>query len=360
MASTGSGTGTRVTIGQTGIFYGWPQGVVTLSRYAAIIGYAEPAFWGVAHPDNRKYACREIWTKPQRDNVARYLVEAQADIEETIHYPLEPKWFEDTIPPVNNLASILAPQNRVIQMGRRAISTVQASAPVSHTQDPATIGPLLTTATDADEIKVYYPGTDQEIEPVKVAISGGMVTIWIPRVRMVHPDKMDNPSTGLDYADLGNFLDAVDVYRVYNSPAITGELVWRKDTYNASTVENSSAVATIVDAKRGVIAVNPTADPPYCAGRTYLTGITLYYQAGLLELPQIGEDAIMRLAHSKMPAEPCGCEGVRLVWKRDADIPQFMSRERLNCPYGMNTGAWIAYQFAASMTAWRMSSWGGG
>lgn len=359
MAASGSGTGTRVQTGPVGapsIFHGWPTSVVTLSRYARIIGYAEPAFFGVVHEDNRKYACREIWTKNQRDLVARYLYEAQVDIEETAGFPLQPTWVVDDRPPTTT-GVMLAKHTNLIQVGARAEATVQADAEVNHATDPATVGPIATTATDPAEIKVFYPGTEQEIEPAKVSISGGAVTIWIPRVRMVASSALDNPATGLDYADLDNFLASVDVKRVYNDPTVGAQLVWRTDSMTASSMSETAAALTITNKEIGEVFVHPTEQPVIGAGNLTLARVQLHYQAGLETLTQKAEDAIVRLAHAKLPAEPCGCDGVRLVWKRDATIPQVISRERLNCPYGLPDGAWVAYQFALSMMVYRMGIW---
>ena len=57
---------------------------ISLARYAEIINYTDCAFFGVSHPDNDNYACREIWTKYQRDDIQFHLSEAQAEIEEVI------------------------------------------------------------------------------------------------------------------------------------------------------------------------------------------------------------------------------------------------------------------------------------
>jgi hypothetical protein len=67
------------------------------------------------------------------------------------------------------------------------------------------------------------------------------------------------------------------------------------------------------------------------------------------------EDAIVRLAHSKMPDEPCGCDMLQRHWKRDRNIPQVLTRERINCPFGLSDGAWFAYRQAATLKIWKAS-----
>jgi hypothetical protein len=59
---------------------------VSLPRYAQIIEYAEPAFFGVNHPDNHEFECREIWSHEQRIAVYRALQLSQSELEQlSIH-----------------------------------------------------------------------------------------------------------------------------------------------------------------------------------------------------------------------------------------------------------------------------------
>lgn len=358
MPSSGGGSGTPIPVGPVGpqsLFPSWPVGVVSLSRYAAIIGYNEPAFWGIVHPNNAQYACREIWTMEQRNMAARYLYEAQMDIEETIGYPLQPTWFIEDVPPTKTGVTLLK-NRKLLVAGMRAETTIEANAAVTHATDPATVGPLTVAFTDIAEVHVFYPGTSQEIEPSKVQISGTSLTIWIPRARLVDTSKLDNPATGLDYNDLTNFQNAVDVKRIYNDPSKTAELVWHTDNLSGTAETVSAASLDIRNKEIGSVFVNPTTCPVFDC-YSYLLGYRVYYRAGATTLMQKAEDAIVRLAHSKMPMEPCGCDVVRRVWKRDTSQPQYLSRERQSCPFGVSDGAWVAYQFATSLQIPRARGW---
>jgi hypothetical protein len=55
---------------------------VSLARYAAIVGYRETAFWGINHPDNALYACREVWSEAERQMVREALDQAQDMLEQ--------------------------------------------------------------------------------------------------------------------------------------------------------------------------------------------------------------------------------------------------------------------------------------
>jgi len=90
-----------------------------------------------------------------------------------------------------------------------------------------------------------------------------------------------------------------------------------------------------------------------CCGTPEL--VRLNYRAGLTELTHQAEDAIVRLAHSKMPHSPCNCSPPLWLWSRDQNVPDVLTRERYNCPFGMSDGAWGAWRFAWSMKEWRGS-----
>lgn len=358
MPSSGSGSGTPVPTGPVGpqsLFPSWPVGAVTLARYARILGYNEAAFWGVAHPNNTQYACREIWTKSQRDMAAWYLYSAQMDLEETIGYPVQPTWVIEDVPPTKTMV-VLLKNRKIIEAGARAETVISANAAVSHATDPATVGPLTVAFTDTAEVKVYYPGSNQEIEPSKVEISGTSLTIWIPRVRLVAETLLDNPATGLDYNDLANFQNSVEVRRVYNNTAYGAELVWQTNNLTGSSESTSTASLDIRNKEVGSAFINPT-QCSIAQCYTYLSHARVYYRAGMTALTQKAEDAIIRLAHSKMPTEPCGCDVVRAVWKRDIQRPEFLSRERQSNPFGVSDGAWVAYQYAMSMIIPRARGW---
>jgi len=76
--------------------------------------------------------------------------------------------------------------------------------------------------------------------------------------------------------------------------------------------------------------------------------VRVNYYDGKQYLSRQMEDAIVRLAHAKMPDEPCGCDVAQRMWKRDRNVPEVLTRERINCPFGMSDGAWIAWQFTRS------------
>ena len=365
MPSSGSGVGTPIVIppvvppvgGGPYVELGeaLPRSCVSPNRYAKIIQQKECAFWGVNNPDDPEPGCRDIWTLPQRDEVMRYLAEAQEEIEQQVDFYLCPTWVTDEQHPYRQ--PVFTSWGKVIAGGVRAETVIQAGAAVDHSVDPAIIGPIVTTLTSTSEIKIFYPGSEREIEPKKMLISGGNLTVWIPRCRMVKPDLMDNPPEGLDYYDTANFLATVDVKRVYNDPSTNATLIWPHQCSAVCGQAGCSAyTATGCEYVRlpeiGSLDVTPATysngqwvsgvNSSCCRGRPQF--VKLNYYAGAQTTKQM-EDTIIRLAHSKMPDEFCGCEVWTRLWRRDRNVPEILTRERLNNPFGLADGAFIAFSF---------------
>jgi hypothetical protein len=346
--------------------------VVTLPRYAKIVGYWEESFFGINRA-GAPQSCRSIWVKRERDLVARYLAEAQEEVEAEINYPLGTwRWFQDTLPYTWPLE---APWGWVIEGGIEVVTVIAADEAIDHTTDPAVIGPVATTVTDEDEIHLFYPASlveeDVEIHPSDIDLDtgAGTVTFQVPRARLVAPAYVDNPRTGLDYTDLANFLALLDVRRVYNDPSTQAVLRWPNrssstclpgcdcpvcSTYTATgciTVRQSNIGSlSVLPATYSGGAWTSTACASCCTGDPQR--VTINYRAGKA-LTRQAEDAVVRLAHAKMPEEPCACELVSLLWKRDRHVPDVVTRERINCRFGLSDGAWAAWQFCQAMKLWR-------
>lgn len=326
---------------------------VRLAEYAQIIGYPECNFFGVNADIDTGFQCREIWTKNQRDLVAYYLAEAQDEIENEIGYFLSPKWtngqqFIDwqsyRNPTVLRYAYFIA-------AGVEGNSDISLGEAVDNSTDPAVIGPVATTVTDETEIRVYHPGLDVEIDPSGIIISGGNVTIEIPRCRLVKQSVADNLTTGLDYDDLTNFESAVDIKRVYNDTSTDATFVYQK--CNDCTDATKNVCIYPVNTRLSIVNL-PLGNCQNVCG-CYPSFVKLNYYSGLQTLPRQAKDTIIRLAHSKMPNEPCGCAVVKMLWQRDNNVPDVLTAERLNCPFGISDGAWIAWKFAQSMKIMRGS-----
>lgn len=332
---------------------------IRLARYAQIIRYDERRFWGLAVGIPSSW-CRTIWTLPQRLMLARYLTDAQIEMEGIIGYPVGYRWIVEPRRAFN--WSKRADYAWVLEGGVKAITTVSAGTAVNHGTDPAVIGPVAYAFTDVDEIHIFHPGTDIEIDPDTVSIAGGAVTITIPRARLVSVANADNPEAGWSYTDLSKFEATVDIKWIYNDPSTQAVLTTNhKCSSTCSTCGCVDYTYTgcieVAQPEPGLVEVYPA---DYVSGawtrkttcNVCYRWMQLNYKAGKLPNEQM-EDAIVRLAHSKMPVDPCGCDPAKSLWQRDRNVPTVLTAERLNCPFGLSDGAWFAYQQALSMAVTR-------
>lgn len=351
-----------------------PRSCISLARYAKLTGYSECAINGVAVDGETYGECENpLWSQFQRDTLLYYLAEAQEEIEQVTGYPLCPTYFADEYHALRtrNAFPLHARWMKVLAAGVRAESAVLAAAAIDYSIEPALIGPLATGVTDPSEIHVFYPGSAREIEPSKVTLSAGSVRIWIPRCRLVTPAAFDTPPEGLAYDDLSNFLEAADVMRVSTDDSVNAQFVYAHrataghcPTCGCATCGEATAEACLyvsnpetgaLDALRGTYAAGTwTAGirSCYCAQPS---GIRVNYLAGLDPITLQAENAVLRLAHAKMPTAPCGCGPLQDLWTRDRFVPEFIDEVRLSNPFGPSDGALIAYRFASAIANRRMS-----
>jgi len=288
---------------------------VRLARYAQIIEYPECNFFGVNAGINTGFQCQKIWTKPQRDTITKYLAEAQFEIEQETGYPLSPRWIgqgqsDEYLDWQPFKRRIITRFSRYIEAGIEAESDISLGEAINQAADPAIIGPLATTVTDTSEIRVYHPGLDVEIDPSSVVISGGNLTIEVPRCRTVKESVADNSDTGLDYTNLTNFETTVDIKRTYNDSSVQATLAYR-DSCTGCTETTIAGCFYVRDKRLGILDIQLSANGTNNLCRCRAEIIKLNYKAGMDVLTPQAEDAIIRLAHAKMPNEPCGCDVVR-------------------------------------------------
>lgn len=325
---------------------------INLARYAHIIGYPECAFFGIEHPDAQRYECRSLWSQIQREDIDYYLAEAQDEIENVINYPVVPTYIVGE--EKKYYGSMTLRWGNLLEVGVEAFATIGLAVPLNQTNDPA-VATIATTLTNTAGINVYHPGTNEEMFPLSMGITGGVLTVILPRARTVLYSKMDNPPEGLDYNDSSNFETSVDIYYSYTDPSDQATIVSLKRCNNppCDNIEESGCVkirrqdissVEVVPATftNGIWKLSRT-----CKGEPYR--VYLNYLAGNVTITRQLENAIVRLAHSKMPTEPCGCEVTQRLWQRDRHIPDILTKERLNCDFGMSDGAWTAWRFAGSV-----------
>jgi len=385
MPTSGSGEGTPIIIDplvetiydQYEELTETPNCAVSLSRYAKLIKYDETSFWGIVNNDPNLITCGPLWSERDRIQIGLALAQAQQQIETLLGYPLCPTWVTGTVDEsylhdnrwVDQQwyrSRLLTKFPRLIAAGIRATEDLEEDAPIVYGDRVGTITITSVTFTDPREVIVTYPDSDRRIIPSKVSIAGGTLTIEIPRFRMVVPTLLTTPEEGIDYSDLASFLSAVDVTRVYNDPSRQAVLV-RPHCSNGNCSGGCGECTHdgciyILDHEIGHIDVRPALwnedtlswdSRTVCASNYRL--VRLNYLCGMRYLNAQAEEAIVTLAHTKLHGPPCSCDWLHEVWKHHNAVPRMLTRERLNCPFGVSEGAWRAYVFARSLASVRAS-----
>lgn len=346
---------------------------VSLARYAQVLLVPECSFWGVQVEENiDHYECFDIWMLKDRKKVAKYLMEAQREIELQAGYLLSPSYITGFLSDEANGDSYYVDERysgltvnttrwkELIEPGIKAVTDLYLNQTLEHTTDPAVWKTVYDGTTDLNEIHIFYADTDFEIDPSAIYIDSLDLVVEIPRCRTVKLDLQNNSLSGVSYADTNNFADYIDVKRIYTDISKQVTMRWSHNcndycASNGCSEYEQSGCMIVRDSKLGIVQVSAGefvddvwVGKPMChSGHPMLH---LYYLAGLKHLNAQAEDSIIRLAHSKMPDAPCGCDSVKSFWNRDKHVPDILTAERLNCPFGMNDGAWIAWNFALQMT----------
>lgn len=333
---------------------------LTLDRYQEIMGLPIKAFNGLNDPDEQPvYECSHIWKQTQRDYLAIHVMRAEERREHELQYHLSPKYI--TAERHQYKSTVILDRKHFIQAGLEA-STLIDTVTLDYRDDSnAIIDPLVltvtTTVTSTDEIVVKYPDEDVRITPSNISISGGVATIKIPRARLVKPSLLDNRDAPLQFVADSNFLETVDVYRVYNDPANAILLTWTSVqlallgvvTFPNGSEQTQTAVGAL-DGERSKrisqIEVFPATYsngvwtgacltyrcPPERVDVSYKSGIATSMEALMLTA---------KLSHTLMPNMPCTCPYVEQYWREDRE----QHPQGLVTPYGGMVGqveAWLA------------------
>jgi hypothetical protein len=315
---------------------------LTLDRYQEIMRLPINAFNGLNLPTEvPQYQCSTIWNQSERDYIAIHLAQAEEMRIREVGYYLAPMYetadFEFGNP-------LIIDMKHLVEIGFRTVEDVSLGETITLStggtiHDPVEIT-VATTLTAASEIKVYYPGEDVEIHPSSVNISGGVLTIQIPRARLVDPDLNDNREDHLAYENDANFITSCDIKRVYYDNTQGLYYIWEGWQTSSSSLAEGSQLGwpNIRDARLSIIEHRPAtysaawaqASWSYCVLPAW---VRLYYVSGRRS-SMITELETVRLSHTLMPNKPCSCPTVHQYW--DEDIEE---DERVWTPYGTRKGA---------------------
>lgn len=347
----------RVTDGLLGDF----QPCMTLDRYQEVMQLPISAFNGLIKVDEYpKNDCASVWNQTLRDNVAIWISIAEQNRETELGYHLAPKWISGEEHEYNTV--VMLHKKHLISVGNYVEYDVELGSTITHRDvggnilDPVVLVIDAGAEYTASDIIITYPGEDVHIRPSKISISGTVITIHIPRSRLVKPELNDDRLDHLYYEDDVNFLETVDVKRT--SIVLEGgiQFVWYSGSdINISTIPHSTEYTQYgyyytkgARANRiSSIYVYPATfvdGVPESSGFTYGLypgNVRISYLSGIRISP-MHELLTARYAHTLMPNIPCTCPIVAQYWSEDRKVIDGMYT-----PYGNMQGA---------MNAWMIDS----
>lgn len=254
-----------------------PTPMLPLETFRSIIGFNPYHFWGWG--DNEALAqignCNPVvyefgWQANMaggREDVRQALSRAEIRLAELLGYEVAPKYKSNTVKWPHyydtrmmrtaamdssyGWLSVNVGEGYVQATGIEALTPILLAAAVTYQDlngdgyyDQFTVGPIATTVTDVAEIAAYfsaaerYDGSDASarwrVEPLRIVISGGQVTIYGPAWIMARPIfYSESFSTQiLDPATPANFVTTLDIYqRTTNGNGTTegtsqGVIIW--------------------------------------------------------------------------------------------------------------------------------------
>lgn len=337
-----------------------------------------------------------VYIQPERDMLARALYSAYEKIRSRLRYDLQPQWHTDKIRFGNGVPLVLQSQEtmwkKLIAVGSRATTVIQAAAPIVYSKvattsvdDTATIT-VATTVTDPEQIQVFFQVADGaagaaderwRIMPVSVTISGGNAVIVGHRALFVKPSIWKKPMTGVSEitrnealtTNAGDFVTAVDVYRVFPDPTNAVTLITDPILYNSSGFTQGltqAGVAFIEDGLHGLYRVRLDGVcwryyPEYIQFN-YLAGQALSYGDMDSELAE----ALVHLANCTTPQIPAAlCDMPLTSFTQDNNVQYVRSSGtgytvQDSCPFGMQIGAqkaWLTVQDRMMMPGGKITGW---
>lgn len=324
----------------------------------------------------RTTAC-DVYIQGDREEIARALGQAWKRVAEHLRFFPRPIWTEDTIRLGRGvpwqLERLRTRWGYIEAFGQRATSLIEAGAAIVYSDadgdgvdDTATI--TVTTSVDADEAQIFFQVADgapaaadirYQIEPVTVVDNGATVTITGPRALFVQPSVWNKPYDDANKQTIntavtttaGDFVTAVDVYRVYNDTTTPVEVI--EDPIFSQTTSLGSnilttGVARILDDRLGIFEAR--VENPTCL--QYAEAVKIYYKAGYpLQFDQVDyvlAEAVIRLANTMMGRELCTfCDITKNHWADDRLPPGTnnpVSARHVNNPFGTMKGQIYAWQ----------------
>lgn len=367
-----------------------------LDEWARIMGYNRWLFNGFAQWPSDDRSCGAVWYQhPEqtdmatREEISEAISLAEDVISDYVGYNLLPRWdsievnpprfrvpgYRSNVNVFNKPKSVRMPKAHVYALGQVTKTLIEAGATITRIDkdgdgfnETAQLTVANLTDTDVNEVRVYYPGEDAddawEIRPIKISGNNIEFPIWaIPLKRLIE----NLAPIEIDPALTTNYLETVDVYRVYNDTTTQVTLVYQPDSACNETECTYATVGNcgyVQNRELGYVVYNPRLyEEPDEIWVNYYSGWRRNGIRPLVEIDSYWAKAIAYLSVGfldKPLHDNCGGIESQLPsrWQERIDvrqqdgtsarsvaITQFMAEN----PFGILTqGSWFAYQRATA------------
>lgn len=394
-----------------------------LIQYATILGISPWHFSQIVWDENpARQECRDIWLqyshmwpdRASRESLARALQQAERQIAEFMGFYPAPTFIEQEQHPFPKTRYLygsgyqgirfpgLHDREKTIRLrwkhlksgGRRYVDSIELDAPIVYSD---TTGDGFDNAAEVDVTEpapegcssdevMLFPTTDTDPEnAIRSATceiaDDGTITITGPSYLFVRPEiyfeEMGETISGADPSDFviegndpTNFLDTVNVYRVYARTSGEDYAPVEFGTSTAGSVSYASTPGTfrIWNGRRSIIvpvAAEWNEDAEEWAASCLSSEpelIRVWYKAGWPVdkrgwiTPPFAR-AIAALATAKMNKPICGCgsaEELAHFWQTIPASPEsvYRSFRQLEATFGPQQGCWEAYKICQEFSSW--------
>ena len=352
------------------------QPYLSLDRYRSLAAIPICLFNGVEDEDEARFGCDHCWSQWEREMVAMALRDAEDALAQRLGYYLGSRFVKDTNQ--NWVDPMRLNWGHIIGAGIEGLTDVSADVSASDfTISPASITiPTASFPGGEDEIYIIETSSGLQIYPDDVDTVGANYVITVDQCKLIEWDNLENQTTAtcITYDALlpaATWLKLADltIYRQYLDTSDQATVTFPPSCScycNGTACEGSdySACAFVIDEQISKVRVSLAdydtdteswscsyAALCSCISLRCSSGIcrvehtaTVNYRAGTTSTPG-WEQAVMRLAHTYMVLEPCGCALFDMMLNRDRRIPSILTTERINCPLGEMDGAWYAWNW---------------
>jgi hypothetical protein len=332
----------------------------SLDQYRKRFNIPPWAFNGVENPNETKRGCDHYFTQWERDDLAIALNDAEELLAERLGFYLGARYLIDYDRVWEDPLQLRF--GHVLGAGIRARDEVTPSAS-DFTTDPATITvPSASFSGGLSEVVVIEDSTGLEIEYDEITTSGANYVISIGQYKLIEWDDLEDQSTTIDYDaafPAATWLKLADltVYRQYRDTDTQATITYGPSCNcwcagEACSGTDYTGCAFVLNRDIGLVRIQRatlasgtwSCDSSAVCGCHAGTKATVRYEAGTTDVPA-WEQAVFQLAHARMGEQPCGCALQERQWRRDRTVPSVLTREQLLCPWGLELGAWTAWNW---------------